>query len=191
MKKLIVLSVIFLIALLLFVSCRLPTFPTLTTPTTPIPYGSLPSSTSIEASDDIVFTPGGVAYRANVFDGSPHSWPSIQSENATLGSGSDTLTVTYRPPIETKVGENRNNIIDVYKTDTHLVDNKLELYSVGVPDGIVLINGGGGGLMGELRVVLAIEVNADVAPGQYTFKIGIEIDGKDYGTIPCTINVIE
>jgi len=37
---------------------------------------------------------------------------------------------------------------------------------------------------------LVIEISPDVQPGQYNFGIGIEIDGKDYGTIPCTINVV-
>ena len=27
-------------------------------------------------------------------------------------------------------------------------------------------------------------------PGQYTFQIGIEVTDKDYGRIPCRINVI-
>jgi hypothetical protein len=159
---------------------------------TPIPSREPPASTGVPAPDDVVFTPGGVAYRANVHQqGEPDKWPSIQSDSATLGSGADILTVTYRPPIDTKAGTTRNDIIDVYKQDTHLLNNKLELFSGSLPDVIDVFIGGGGGLMGEMRVVMVIEVNANVALGKYTFQIGITLDGKDYGTIPCRINVIE
>ncbi len=35
-----------------------------------------------------------------------------------------------------------------------------------------------------------IEISPEIKPGQCTFEIGLEINGKDYGTIPCTIEVI-
>jgi hypothetical protein len=37
--------------------------------------------------------------------------------------------------------------------------------------------------------VLVIEIAQDVDPGEYPLEIGLEIDGKDYGTIACTIEV--
>jgi len=43
----------------------------------------------------------------------------------------------------------------------------------------------------QVSVVLVIEIPPDIQPGQYNFGIGIEIDGKNYGTIPCRIKVIE
>lgn len=156
----------------------------------PIHTGSLTPPTGLEAPDDIVPTPGGSAYRANVHQvGEPDKWPPIQSANVTLDSGSDALNVNYRNYIETKAGETRNNIIFLWK-EGGLFDKKLELYSVDVGDGIGLTNGGGGGRPGILLNVLVIEISPEVAVGQYTFQIGIEIDGKDYGTIPCTVNVI-
>ena len=30
-----------------------------------------------------------------------------------------------------------------------------------------------------------------VKPGEYTFDIAVEINGKDYGKVPCAIRVIE
>jgi hypothetical protein len=203
MKKLTILSLVILSFLLPFLpACQsgsqvttLLTSPPTTSatpssPSTPIPSGTLPPTSTVQSPDDIVFTPGGVAYRANVHqEGVPDKWPSIPLQSNTLGSGSDNLTVTYRPPITTKAGTTRNDIIDVYKTGTFLINNVLELYSVGVQDGIKLYIGSGGGLMGELRVVVVIDVGSGVATGQYTFQIGVILDGKDYGTVPCKVTV--
>lgn len=157
--------------------------------TTPIPNkGFLPQPIETEAPDDIVHTPGGDAYRANVHQmGVPDKWPSIQSVYVTPGD----INIHYRSSIETKAGEIRNNIISVYNNEGQFIDNDLSLYSVAVPDGISLTDIGGGGRPGMLLTVLAIEISLGVTSGQYSFQIGIQIDGEDYGTIPCTVQVIE
>ena len=49
----------------------------------------------------------------------------------------------------------------------------------------------GGGLPRTLVTIMQIAISPEVSPGQYTFQIGMIIDDRDYGTIPCTINVIE
>ena len=48
-----------------------------------------------------------------------------------------------------------------------------------------------GGTAPAVVSALAIDVPADMTPGQYSFGIGLEIDGRDYGTVPCTIEVGE
>jgi len=60
-----------------------------------------------------------------------------------------------------------------------------------VPEGIGLTQVGGGGRPGILLTVLMIEISPEVPPGEYTFEIGIEINGQDYGTVPCTLYIIE
>jgi hypothetical protein len=35
------------------------------------------------------------------------------------------------------------------------------------------------------------EAPDELPPGRYTLKIGFKIEGKIYGTVPCTIDVIE
>jgi hypothetical protein len=103
---------------------------------TPVPTGSLPEPTGEEAPDDIVFTPGGYAYRANVNGSGPGELlPDIQGVNVTLGSGSDILNINYRNYIETKAGETRNNIIFMWG-EGGIFDGSLELYSTGLPEGI-------------------------------------------------------
>jgi hypothetical protein len=149
--------------------------------------GSSPETSGPEAPDDIVHTPGGDAYRANVHQaGVPDKWPSIQ----TVIAERNNLQIQYRADIETRAGETRNNIIAVYGGEA-VFDSKLALYSSVLPDGIKLTDVGGGGRPGMLLAVVAIEISPSVIPGQYTFLFSVEIDGKDYGTFPCTINVIK
>ncbi len=152
----------------------------------------LPPAEGQEAPDDIVITPGGRAYRANVHhQGEENPWPSIESTRVVLGSGADSLRISYRDYIETGAGETRNNIIHVGK-EGGLHGSNLALYAVAVPAGIELTDGGRGiGLPGATGAVLVIEILPEVAPGRYSLEIGLEIDGKDYGTVPCTIRVIE
>jgi hypothetical protein len=181
-------AAIMLIGLLPFAACQSDGGETHTT----LPIEGLPPATGEEAPDDIVPTPGGLAYRANVHhQGVENPWPPIESTEVVLGSSSDTLNISYRDYIETEAGETRNNIIYIRK-EGWLFDSRLRLYSVVVPSGIGLTDGGRGvGLPGATGAVLVIEVDPDVAPGQYDFEIGIELNGKDYGTIPCTIEVLE
>jgi hypothetical protein len=152
-----------------------------------IPEGSLPEPTGPEAPDDIVHTPGGDAYRANVHQvGVPDKWPSIQSVLETR----DSLIFQYRKNIETKAGETRKNIVAVYGGEA-LIDGEFKLFSSVMPEGIKLTDVHGGGRPGMLLTVLAIEISPDITPGQYAFIIGIEVNGEDYGTFPCMINVVE
>jgi len=158
---------------------------------TPLPSGSLPSSTGTEAPDDLINTPGGTGYRAGFqLEREEHHWPPIEIATVVLGTGSDILNIRYRAYIESKAGETRNNIISVTK-DGGLVGSRLVLYTNTAPDGMKLTILNGNGLWGSLAAVLAIEISLEVSPGQYVFRIGIKVDGKDFGTLPCTINIIK
>jgi len=164
---------------------------------TPVLAKDIPIVWAGENPDDIVPTPGGGTYRANVHAVSANGtitenpWPSIESVEVALGSGSDTVNVSYRDYIETASGESRNNIINVRK-ESGIFDSELGLYSVDVPDGLELADAGRGvGLPGTLGAILVIEIAPDITPGEYPLEIGLEIDGKDYGTVPCIVNVVE
>jgi hypothetical protein len=189
MKKLTILGVIIMLLLLPVMSaCKTDSSETRTYILQQVP----PPTNSAEAADDLVITPGGSAYRANVHEqGVQNPWSPIVRVKAVLGNGSDILSIYYRDNIETKAGETRNNIIIVIKEGSMLDSSTLALYAVAVPDGIALTNSMAGGLPGTLAEVVAVQIKPQVAPGQYNFKIGIEVDGKDYGTIPCTIKVIQ
>ena len=159
---------------------------------TPIPTIELsPPVPGEEAPDDIMPIPGGPAYRANVHEvGKENPWPEIETTEVVLVNDSKEINVRYRDYIETKAGEVRNNIFYIRRHDGFW-DSNLNLYSVDVPTGIEIFNSVGGGLTGTIATVLVIEVSPDVEMGQYIFEISLEIDGEDYGTVPCTIRVLD
>ena len=151
-----------------------------------IPTQDLLPAVGEEAPDDIVPTPGGVAYRANVHQqGEENSWLPIESIAVTL----DGIYLGYRDYIETKAGETRNNIFGVSREDGFW-EGSLNLYATSILSGITLAQAVSGGLPGTLATVLIIEVSPEAVPGQYTLEIGLEINGRDYGTVPCIIEVV-
>jgi len=159
----------------------------------------IPSRTSTtlnteEAPDDIVYTPGGSAYRANVFEqGVQNPWPPIEMTVVQIGSGSKTIDVRYRNHIVTKAGETRNNILYLNKEGgfdtTRIID--IKLYSTEQLSSLELFQEGGAGLIGQEVTVLVIEIPPDIKTGEYNFETGLEIEGRDYGTIPCLVEVVE
>jgi hypothetical protein len=146
-----------------------------------------------EVNDDIVGTPGGIAYRANVHSienmGKEYPGPPIKNTSTTLSHWFSEINVTYRHPIETRAGETRNSIFRVSREDG-FHGGQLSLYATTIPTGITLTQNMSAGMIGTLAAVLVIEISPDAAPGQYSFEIGLEVNGGDYGTVPCTIEVL-
>ena len=91
--------------------------------------------------------------------------------------------------METKAGETRNNIIKAVIPNKDV--DSLSLYIIDVPAGISLTDGMRWSGPSARASVLMVETSQDIAPGQYTFEIGLEINDKDYGTIPCVVKVLE
>ncbi len=146
-----------------------------------------------EAPDDIVPAPGmGPAYQANVHQqGMENPWPPIDTVKVVISSSfeADTVYIRYRDYIETRAGETRNNVIFISMGNRAV--GSLNLYTVDLPAGIEVTEGMRWYGPGPVAPVLVIDISPDVKTGQYNFGIGIEIDGKDYGTIPCTIKVLQ
>jgi hypothetical protein len=141
-----------------------------------------------QAPDELNGTPGGIAYWANVIqEGVANPWPPIQVTIKQMKSGID---VMYRADIESKAGETHYNIINITKTTGHFENNTLKIYTNTMYNGIGLAVSPGAGLPGSLSAILIFTVSPDIIPGKYFFMIIIEIDGKEYGWVPCTINVI-
>lgn len=152
-------------------------------------------------ADDIVSTPGGLAYRANVHEqGVKNPWPPIESTEVVLGSPPDVTRVSYRDHIETKAGQTRNNIFYIYLPNVSVDDADfsrpmvVSLKATNLPTGISVSEGESWhgpdpGRRSELP--LKIEISPQVKPGEYSFEVSIEINSKDFGQIPCTIRVVE
>jgi hypothetical protein len=144
-----------------------------------------------EAPDDIVVTPGGLAYRANVHhQGEENPWPPVKSTRTTLKHWFSEINVRYRDHIETRAGETRTNIFQVSR-EGGLHGSRMNLYATNIPPGIELTQYMDGGLIGTLGAILIITLAQDIEPGQYSFEIGLKINRWDYGTVPCTIEVVE
>ena len=153
----------------------------------------LPPATGEDAPDDVVINRM-ETYRANVHEqGKENPWPPIETVTVKLGRSSDKVNLWYRNHIVTEAGETRNNILFAYKEDGFFEGGTggIKLYTLETPSGLNLFQESGGGLPGTLVSVLIIEVPPDTEPGLYKLEIGLEIQGKDYGTIPCTIEVVE
>jgi hypothetical protein len=160
---------------------------------TPIPTGPLPTH-AVQTADDIIPTPGGGAYRANVHEvGVENPWPPVQVGMANWTVGKDTISVFYRSDIEAKAGEAYTDIIVV--SAVKMLDrnkNKLILYADTVPKGITVTNADiNMGPISTLGTVLVITASPQIKPGVYNVKIGIELDGKDYGVVSCLVTVVE
>jgi len=149
-----------------------------------------------EAPDDILPAPGlGPQYRANILaQGVVNPWPPIESTKVTLGASSDAVQVTYRDYIESEAGQTRNNIFYMYRPNSSPNDTSLDviLKAIDPPSCITVTQEGGWSGPGtQTKAFLKIEISQEVKPGEYAFGIHVLINGEDYGTIPCTVKVIE
>jgi len=192
MKKLAFIAFIMILLLPLLTACQSQAEAPM-----PIAAGTYTLGThNFTAPDDLFATPGGITYAANVFgvnssgETEPNPWPPVESVTTTLWGGLDTITVEYRAHIESPAGQIRNNIFWITRA-TRFENNNLVLYQSAKPDGIELTWAAGGGLPGTLMAILMINISPQVLPGEYMFRIIIEIDGQQYDSVPCTINVIE
>jgi hypothetical protein len=106
-----------------------------------------------------------------------------------LGSGPDAPRVTYRDHIETRAGEARNNIV-IAATPGRL-GSTFDVYVTALPTGIDVEPGEQWSGPGKTNQVLIVGASLDVEPGLYTFEIGLVVDGTDYGTASCALEVAE
>jgi len=137
------------------------------------------TTATIESADDIVFTPGGCAYRANVHQqGVENPWPSVETVEVALQHNNNTINVRYRDYIVTEAGSTRNNLINVNVGTWETVE--VNLSTLNTNTGIEVTQGNQNcGRPGHYREVLVIKISPDVQPGEY------------YGTLTCTLNIVE
>ncbi len=143
-----------------------------------------------EAPDDITHGPGGPGYRANFHQqGEENPWPPIKSNEVVLGDDADAAYVRYRSYIETKAGQVRNNIFSVRIPSKDIGDVSIEVRDI--PSGMEVNEGMKWYGPRVIATVLEIEISRQVKPGEYVFDVSVKIDGKDYGTVPCAIKVLD
>ncbi len=158
-----------------------------------------PQTPNPTAPDDIIPAPGfGPTYRGNIHEvpsGSTVSAtdfpPLIKETTVTIGNGTDAPQITYRDYIETKAGETRNNIVSIRILGQAIENANVKVTNV--PPGLAVeqTNKWTGGGITFVKIYLGIKIDSNVKPGEYTFNIGIVVQGRDYGSVPCTVRVTE
>jgi hypothetical protein len=141
-----------------------------------------------EAPDNLIACPGGWAYRANIIEaGVTNPWPPVAVSAVAFD---DNVSVNYRSHIETAAGETRNNIVSV---GVPLINGNespaINLYTTNTTAGIEVTQGDTYSRPGFSEQVLVVNISRSIKPGEYTCQIGPAVNGKDYGMLPCTINV--
>lgn len=104
-----------------------------------------------------------------------------------LGVDANVFNVGYRNYIETPAGKTRNDIFSIHKDGSD--EYNVLLTVVGLPTGIVAYGPAAGVVGNTWEAAFSFVISSDIKPSQYDFKIDIQIDGTDYGTVPCTIKV--
>jgi len=164
---------------------------------TPAPQG-VPPGTPGAAADDIVTAPGGFTYRANVHQEGQPDWPPIPQSQTSVSGPFGAISLQYRSYIESKADETRNNIFFLDARNAPEIADPLQVSyrPEGLPDGMTLARdrqmygGIGGQDKKSSRVVLKIQIAANVKPGEYPFAIHLVYQEKDFGSIPCTVKVL-
>jgi hypothetical protein len=178
MKKLVILGIIIAVLVMSLIACK----------------------TAEGQADDIVPVPGGgPMYRANVQEQGVHNpWPPIEDKKVTIGISPDVAEIYYRDYIETEAGQTRNNLFSIYLPNaipSNTTYIKTILQGVDLPSRITVTQDDwewhGPDPAQRSKTALIIEISSQLATGEYPFDINVNIDGKDYGTIPCTIRIIE
>ncbi|MFH1016160.1 MAG: hypothetical protein V1771_04095 [Chloroflexota bacterium] len=108
------------------------------------------------------------------------------------------MSIRYRSYIETAAGQTRNNIIGLDARNAPEIADPLQITyrPEGLPDGIAIERGQQmyGGIGGQdkkgSRVALKINIAPDVKPGEYSFAIHLDYEGKGLGSLPCTVKVL-
>ncbi len=145
-------------------------------------------------ADDYLPTPDGYRYVANInnYNNDENEWLPIQTVELCLKKPTSSAFIQYRNYIETKAGETRNNILIVNiprsPANTNYINVVISLMNA--HNGIEINNGPMYQEYGLSCIILEFVISTNIDPGEYGIEIGIEIDGEDYGIVPCTIRVI-
>ncbi|MGA9695931.1 MAG: hypothetical protein WBQ62_05930 [Dehalococcoidales bacterium] len=194
MKKL--LSIIFSIAIMSFIITACNSGDSSTNTTSANIITTLTALTSpvarTEAADDLVpNTAGYLQYRSE----NEPQLGIVETVAITLGGDPSAFHVNYRDDIETQAGQIRNNIFYIWQQNnqgTRQNINNIVLSSDDIPAGITVnTNSGYYDKFGaEWIQIMQIVTYPNTQPFTYNFNIGVQIDGKDCGAIPCTVKVI-
>jgi hypothetical protein len=149
----------------------------------------LNTTSTTQRPDDIVSTPGGPAYRANVITpGKKNPWPPITVETAKL---TDNISIEYRSVIDMPPGTTTNDLIYLYVGSAGQTTDNFTLSFVGITPRIN-IQEKASGLARPGALYKELQVANLAIPGfdSSTFRIKVEYKGRELGKVSCTVNIL-
>ncbi len=169
--------------------------------TVPVPTATdwVPTFGAAENSDDIILTPGGPTYAGNMHSANvTHPLTPVIMVQVTLSQNSTNANISYRAVIESQKPAVRNNIINVFLMGKSVNTNQpinpvqgITIYTVDLPSGVTITEGMNLTSPLSTSSVLVLDITADAKTGTHKFKIGLVINGIDFGTLPCTLTVTD
>jgi hypothetical protein len=151
-----------------------------------IPKADMPTR---EATyDDIMPTPGGPAYRANVIQaGEASPLQPVSVTSVVLGTDSSAPTLTYRNSINSKPGQIRFNILSVRYPNVMAVTANFRLVSAPASMQVSNVMDWHGPF--TQATILMMSIPDSIKDGSYTMEIAVTVNGKDYQNVSSVINV--
>jgi hypothetical protein len=185
-------------ALILLLTCGCVSGKT-TSSTTAITSTSAITTTSANPPyDEAEVTPGGWRYRA---DFTQYNLPRVQQDDVIIGVVPNRCEIMYRSNISSPAGETRTNIFFITLLDVSNIAPSISvtpiqanITAVNLPDGLIFTSDGEGTESDPWRaceVLTHIQIGKNLKPGGYSFQFDVNVDGTDYGWIPCVIQIVQ
>lgn len=154
------------------------------------------------AADDILFTPGGAAYRANVHGPDTEEWPPVAEQTVSLGD--QEIQLDYRDYVELGVGDCKGILFTLHTAGTGL-EGKDVSYTVGLLNGDTITSLPEPLAIAEMwsyddpphqsspLTVMMLEVDCRMDHAE-EFELGVQLEAEGIGVIGCvplTVSVVE
>jgi hypothetical protein len=171
---------------------------TLSTTTSTSTTSAITTTSTNPPYDEAEVTPGGWRYRA---DFTQYNLPRVQQDDVIIGVVPNRCEIIYRSNISTPAGETRTNIFFITLLDvsniapsTSVTPIQANLTAVNLPAGLIFTSDGEGTESDPWRscqVLTHIQIDKSLKPGGYSFQFDVNINGIDYGRIPCAIEIVQ
>jgi hypothetical protein len=186
-------------ALILGLACGCVSGTTTASTTAAVTTTSAITTTSATPSyDEAEVTAAGWRYRA---DFTQYNLPRVQQDDVTIGVVPNRAEIIYRSSITTPAGEIRTNIFFITLLDvsniapsTSVTPIQANLTAVNLPAGLIFTSDGEGTESDPWRaceVLTHIQIGKNLKPGGYSFQFDVNVNGTDYGRIPCAIEIVQ
>ena len=147
----------------------------------------------IVSGESIVETPGGPGYAGNIPGTADKPLDPVEVKKMTLVKDGIEVNISYRETLKIWRSDYRYNIFNISpagKTVFSPGENNISLYTIGAPKymSICCARQWSNGITSSL--VLFFQASEKISTGKHKFEIGIMVNGVDFGTVPCTVEIL-